>query len=63
MSRIVTWFLVAAVVGLDGCGGTPGVSTQPLSDEQKAKVKAEDQEIDRAELSGSGTATTGKKKR
>ena len=55
-------FVGAAAAG--GCGGgKPPLNTAPLTDEEKAAIKAQDQEVDEAERSGSGTATKGKKGR
>ena len=58
MRRLV---LLAALGGA-GCGGvTP--NTAPLTDEQKQKIKEDDQRIDDEEKSGAGTAVKTKKGR
>lgn len=44
-----------------GCGSQTQ-NTAPLTDEQKAKVKAEDRLIEEDERSGSGQATRSKKR-
>ena len=63
MSRILTWVLLIGLAGAAGCnGGNPPMNTAPLTDEQKAKIRAEDKQIEDEERSGSGTATKRKRR-
>jgi predicted small lipoprotein YifL len=62
--RVFAWFVgLLLILGVAGCGGskTP-LNTTPLSEEQKTKVKQEDQRVDDEERSGSGMASRKKKK-
>jgi hypothetical protein len=52
MSRVFLLVLALGVmfVGLVGCGGSgTQLNTAPLTDEQKAQIKADDQRIDEEE--------------
>jgi hypothetical protein len=63
MSRIMTLVLLAGLAWAVGCGrSSTELNTDPLTDEQKAKIRAEDQQTEQAERSGSGTATGKRKK-
>ncbi len=56
--------VVFLVVLLGGCGPRqPALNTQPLTEEQKAAVRAEDAAIDEAESPGNRTRTMTKGKR
>jgi hypothetical protein len=55
--------IVAGAVATAGCGGKTTMNTAPLTDEQKAQIKAADKSVDDEERSGSGTAQPAKKKR
>jgi uncharacterized protein YceK len=56
--------VVFLVVLLCGCGSRQsGLNTQPLTEEQKAAVRAEDAAIDEAESPGNRTRTMTKGKR
>lgn len=52
--------LVAAVS--IGCSGSVAMNTDPLTDEQKQKIKEEDRRVDDEEKSGSGTASPVKRR-
>lgn len=62
--RLVALALLAALAAA-GCGGKPTLNTAPLTDADKAAIKAEDRQVTEEEKSGSGTATkaAGKKSR
>jgi hypothetical protein len=59
MRRLVLLAALAAA----GCGSEVTPNTAPLTDEQKQKIKEEDQRIDDEEKSGAGTAVKAKKGR
>lgn len=47
MNRLYCFLMVIVLSGLTGCGGNKTqVNTSPLTDEQKAQIKADDQRID-----------------
>ena len=51
--------LAALVLGLVGCGAKTTINTTPMTDEEKAKVRAEDKQI--ADEESQGTAGKAKK--
>jgi hypothetical protein len=60
---MLTWLLLAVAVAAVGCGPHQSpLATAPLSDEEKAKIKAHDQQVDQEERNGAGTATPRKKR-
>ncbi len=52
---------LAGAVAAAGCGGKVTPNTAPLTDAEKAAIKAQDQNVDAEEKSGAGTATKAKK--
>jgi hypothetical protein len=62
MTRILTGALALGLFGVVGCEGQTPLQTGPLTDEQKAQIKAEDKAVDDAEKSGAGTAVPRKRK-
>jgi hypothetical protein len=49
-------------IGVSGCGPKP-LNTTPLTEEEKAKIKQEDQRVEDEERGGSGMASSKKKKK
>lgn len=50
MNRFYCLLVVIGLSGLTGCGGNKTqVNTSPLTDEQKAQIKADDERIDEEE--------------
>ena len=61
--RVFAAFLgLLLFLGVAGCGPQP-LNTAPLTDEEKAKIKQQDQRVEDEERSGSGMATSKKKKK
>jgi hypothetical protein len=61
--RVVLLIAVScAAVSLVGCGADkPSLNTAPLTDAQKAEIKARDAAVDEEEKSGAGSAVKAKK--
>jgi predicted small lipoprotein YifL len=60
--RALVWLVVLLLFPVAaGCGSKP-TALPPLTDEQKAKIKQEDQQTEEAEHSGSGKSTRKKTK-
>ncbi len=49
MLRTVNVLVLAGIVSMLGCGGQIPLSTNPLSAEDKAKLRQHDQQVDSAE--------------
>ena len=63
MKRILFALALAGAASAGGCGSKASINTAPLTDEEKAAIKAQDEEIDNQEKAGAGSATKGKNKR
>lgn len=53
MRKLIAAALLAAGLGLVGCGAKDVINTAPMTDEEKQKVKEEDQRIADEESQGS----------
>lgn len=61
MRNYVCGALAALALGLAGCGSKTVINTAPMTDEEKAKVKAEDQQTAEEESQGSISKKKGKR--
>lgn len=62
MRKILLSALPCVALALVGCGsGKSTINTAPLTDAQKAEIKARDAEVDEEEKSGAGSAVKAKK--
>jgi hypothetical protein len=61
MRKLIRLVGLLALAAAAGCGNSTTLNTAPLTDEEKRKIKEEDQRIDEEERSGSGTKVPRKK--
>lgn len=62
MRKLFAAVLFAAGLGVVGCGAKDVINTAPMTDEEKRKVKEEDQRIADEESQGSAAKAKNKKR-